>query len=123
MKGFSESIATVILLLVSFGFAASLFLMFNGLGAPKAITVEEIAAYCSNNTATFVIRNGGKVNLTKASFVCSKTSSNCLGNCIVDQNFSAGGAGYVRIYNCSTGTQKFSLAGVANSLQLVVYCK
>jgi hypothetical protein len=123
MKGFSESITTIILLLLSFGIAGTLYSLTNGISTAKIVTVEEITAYCTNSTAYFVIRNGGTTALTRTSFVCTKTNSGCSGECVVDDVFPPGGAGYVKVYNCSAGTHKFSLTGASNPLELVVYCK
>jgi len=123
MEGLSETATTVILLIVSFGIASGFYVMVNVISAAKPITIEQITGYCENSTAYFVVRNGGNAPLTKSSFVCTKTDSGCSGECVVDKTFPAGGAGYVKIYNCSTGTHKFILKGTSNSLELVVYCR
>ena len=123
MKGFSESLTTVILLLVSLGIAGGLYALVNNLSSAKPVTIEEVTAYCVNETAYFVIRNGGNVALTRASFVCTKTNSGCSGDCVVDELFPSGGAGYVKVYNCSSGNHRFTLSTTSNSLSLLVYCK
>jgi len=123
MKGVSEEIATIMLLAVSLSLAGSLYLFINGYFARQATTVELVDSYCVNNTAYFVVRNGGTSVLTKNSFICTKTDAGCSGNCTVDDTFPSGGAGYVKIYGCSSGTHTFSLTGSANGLQLVVYCQ
>ena len=123
MKGFSEPVVTIILLLMSLGIAGGLYALVSNLSFVKPVTIEEVTAYCVNETAYFVIRNGGGVALTKASFVCTKTNSGCSGDCVVDELFPSGGAGYVKVYNCSSGTHRFTLSTAYNSLSLVVYCK
>jgi hypothetical protein len=123
MKGVSEAIAIIILLAISLSLAGSLFLFINSYYAHAAATVELIDSYCVNQTAYFVIRNGGTDALTKNSFICKKTDAGCSGNCIVDDTFPSGGAGYVKISGCSSGTHTFSLTGSANGLQMVVYCQ
>ena len=123
MKGFSDSLKTAVLLIISFGIAASFYMMVNSTDAAKPITVEQITAYCVNDTAYLVIRNGGSAPLTRASFVCTKTDFGCSGECVADDNFPSGGAGYVKVYGCSSGTHQFTLTGASNSLQLAVYCK
>ena len=123
MKGLSDTVATIVLLIVSFGIASGLYVLMNGIGAPKPVIVEEITGYCTNSTAYFVIRNGGTTTLTKSSFVCNKVNSGCSGECLVDDNFPAGGAGYVKVYNCSTGIHTLSLSVASSPLILVTYCK
>jgi hypothetical protein len=123
MKGVSEEIATIILLAASLSIAGSFYLFINSYYARAATTVELIDSYCVNHTAYFVVRNGGADVLTKNSFICTKTDAGCSGNCIVDDTFPSGGAGYVKISGCSSGTHTFSLTGSANGLQMIVYCK
>jgi hypothetical protein len=123
MKGFSDAATTVFLLFLSLGIAGGLYALTTSFLTAKPIIVEEVTGYCVNSTAYFVIRNGGNTPLTSASFVCTKTNSGCSGECVVDEVFPPGGAGYVKVYNCPTGTHKFSLSVSSNSLPLVVYCK
>lgn len=123
MKGIAESIVVAILLITTLGLAGIVYTFLNANYASSLKTVEVIDAYCVNGTAYFVIRNGGAVDLTKASFVCAKTNSGCSGECVVDDIFPAGGAGYVKAYDCDSGTHTFSLSVGSNSLSLLVYCK
>jgi hypothetical protein len=123
MEGLSDTIVTIILFIMSFGAAAGFFMIANSITTAKPITVEEISASCVNNTAYFVIRNGGTAPLAKSAFVCTKKDSGCSGKCVVDNNFPVGGAGYVKIYDCSSGLHKFSLTGNSNSLDLAVVCR
>lgn len=123
MKAVSEAIAIIILLAVSLSLAGAFFLFINSYYARASTTVELIDSYCVNNTAYFVVRNGGTDVLTKNSFICTKIDSGCSGNCVVDNTFPSGGAGYVKISGCSSGTHTFSLTGSTNGLQMVVYCQ
>lgn len=123
MKALSEIVATVVLLSVALGIAGAIYAFIGGVSAAKTVTVEEVTSYCVNNTAYFVVRNGGDKPLTASSFVCTKIDSGCAGNCVIDKIFPAGGAGYIKIDNCSSGAHTFSLTGSTNGLQLVVYCQ
>lgn len=121
MKGIAEEITVIMLLAASLGIAGGLYFFINGIVASRTTFVEVIDSYCVNHTAYFVVRNGATTPLTKNDFVCKKNDAGC-GSCVVDDNFPAGSAGYVKVYDCSSGTHSFSLTGVANGLQLVTYC-
>jgi hypothetical protein len=123
MKGVTEEIAIVVLLAASLAVAGMLYVFISGYYSQQTTTVELIDSYCVNSTAYFVVRNGGTNVLTKNSFICAKTDSGCSGSCVVDDTFPSGGAGYVKISGCSSGTHIFSLSGSANRLQMVVYCQ
>jgi hypothetical protein len=123
MKGVSEEIAIVMLLAASLAVAGILYVFISGYYSQQTTTVELIDSYCANITAYFVVRNGGTSVLTKNSFICAKTDSGCSGNCVVDDTFPSGGAGYVKISGCSSGTHTFSLAGSSNALKMVAYCQ
>jgi len=122
MKGYSETLAIIILLLVTLGMAVGIYTILTGSSVAQAATIEEVTGYCTNHTATFVIRNGENTPLSRSSFVCTKITSGC-GQCVVDENFPSGGAGYVKVYDCSSGTHTFYLKTTYSSLQLTVYCK
>ena len=122
MKGVSEEIAIVMLLVASLAVAGIIYVFISGYYSQQTTTVELVDSYCVNSTAYFVVRNGGANVLTKNSFICAKTDSGCSGSCVVDDTFPSGGAGYVKISGCSAGTHTFSLTGSANKLQMVVYC-
>ncbi len=123
MKGVSEEIAIIMLLATSLSVAGILYVFISGYYSRQTTTVELVDSYCVNSTAYFVVRNGGANVLTKNSFICTKTDSGCSGSCVVDNTFPSGGAGYIKISGCSSGTHTFSLTGSANGLQLVVYCQ
>ena len=123
MKGVSEAIVTILLLSVTLGLAGTFYTFINGVYNAKIAYVEIIDAYCTNHTAYFVIRNGYTQPLSKSSFSCDAANSGCSGPCAVDESFPAGGAGYVKVYNCGSGTHTLKLTGVANALELIVYCQ
>lgn len=123
MKGVSEEIAIIMLIATSLSVAGTLYVFINGYYSRNSSTIELVDSYCVNNTAYFVVRNGGASVLTKNSFICAKTDSGCSGSCVVDDTFPSGGAGYIKISGCSSGTHTFSLTSSANGLQMVVYCR
>jgi len=120
MKGLATIIVVMLVVAVAFS-AALLIRTFVTAYISKPVTIELIDKYCQNNTAYFVLRNGGNVSFAKNSLNCTKEDSNCTGECVVD-NLPANGAGYVRVYNCSSGNHSFKLSGNTNMISLSAYC-
>lgn len=121
MKGLSQIIMVTVLLIFTLTTASLLYTYLATYTAAKTKTLELVDSYCVNNTASFVVRNGGSSTLTKSDLVC--TNSPGCSSCVPDATFPSQGAGYVKAFNCSTGTHVFNLVGAGDTLQLVTYCQ
>ena len=123
MKGLVEIFAMIALMLASLVLAALFYTYINGFYQKQSVTVELVDSFCVNNTAFFVIRNAADFPLMNKSLSCIASNGGCSGSCSIDNTIPAGGAAYVKVYDCPTGTHTFTLTGSSNTLQLVVYCQ
>lgn len=121
MNGLMTVTKIMLALAIIFSLANIVFTFRNGSASAKPATLELIDKYCNNSTAYFVVRNGGDAPLTKYSMTCVKNDAGCIGECVVD-NLQPSSAGYVKVYNCSSGEHSFKLTGTTNVLYLDASC-
>jgi len=121
MRGITAPIVIMSILAVTFLCANVIYIFVNSTKKTPTITIELVDNYCANETAYFVVRNSRNNSLASDSLSCVKNDDSCKGACVVD-NLPPSGAGYVRVYNCSSGLHTFKLTGTTNILSLSTFC-
>ena len=122
-KGFSEMLGVLMILMLTLTMAAMLYAFVGTVFAQSTRSIEVIDSYCMSGNASFVIRNGGNVDLNGNSLKCTPVSQSCSTPCQVPDNIPAGGAGYVIASGCSSSrSHSWNLRGPSNAVDLYVYC-
>lgn len=72
MKGISEVVAVVLMLMITIALAGMAYMYISGIFTVKTQGIEVADSYCTGGTVTFTIRNIGTTNVT--SITCTQTA-------------------------------------------------
>jgi len=123
MKGVSEIIAVIMILIITLTMASMTYGYIGSVYAQQTRPIEIIDAYCMAGNATFVIRNGGAQDINANSLSCRPLSQECSSGCNVPSDIPPGGAGSITATGCSSGrAHTWHLRGPSNNIDLYVYC-
>lgn len=123
MKGLSEVLSVLIILMMTLAFASLIYSYVGSLVTHSSRTIEAIDNYCISGNVTFVIRNGGSVDLNGNSLSCRAVDATCSTNCNVPDNIAPGKAGAVTIGGCTPGrAHTWNLQGPSNNINLYAEC-
>ena len=123
MKGVAEVLGVIMIMMITLGLASLTYTYVGTVFAQHTRPIEVIDGYCDSGKATFVIRNGGTVDLNANALNCNGVSQSCDVSCTLPSNIPPGGAGTITATGCTQGrAHTWRLIGPSNVLQLYTFC-
>ena len=122
-KGVAEVLGVIMILMITLSLASLTYSYVGNVYAQKTRPIEIVDSYCMEGKATFVIRNGGSVDLNANSINCRPISQSCSASCALPSNIPPAGAGAVTATGCTSGrAHTWHLVGPSNGIDLYVMC-
>ena len=123
MKGIAEVVGVIMILMITLSLSSLTYMYVGNVYAQYTRPIEVVDAYCMDGKATFVIRNGGDVDLNANSLSCRPISQTCTSSCTVPSNIAPGAAGAVTATGCTLGrAHTWKLIGPSNGIDLYASC-
>ena len=123
MKGIAEIISVIMILMITLSLATLTYSYVGGIYAQHTRPVEVVDSYCDAGKITFVIRNGGTVDMNANALTCLPISQTCSAGCSLPGNIPPGGAAAITSVGCTSGrAHTWRLQGPSNSIELYAYC-
>ena len=123
LKGISEIIGVIMILMITLTLASLTYSYVGTVYAQVTRPIEIVDSYCIGGNITFVIRNGGTVDLNGNSMTCYPISQSCSSSCSVPTNIPPGGAGAVTVTGCTQGrAHTWRIRGPSNVIELYSFC-
>ncbi|HLC39618.1 MAG TPA: archaellin/type IV pilin N-terminal domain-containing protein [archaeon] len=122
-KGIAEIVGVIMILMITLSLAAFTYSYITTVYAQRTRPVEVVDSYCEGGKITFVIRNGGTVDLNANAMNCYAVSQSCTSSCSLPANTPPGGAGQITATGCASGrAHTWRLVGPSNVIELYAYC-
>jgi len=123
MKGIAEVVGVIMILMLTLSLATLTYIYVTTVYAQQTRPIEVVDAYCIGGKITFVIRNGGSVDMNANALNCYAVSQACSSGCNLPANLPPGGAGAVTADGCVSGrAHTWRLVGPSNFIELYAYC-
>ncbi|MBI2545189.1 MAG: type IV pilin N-terminal domain-containing protein [Candidatus Aenigmarchaeota archaeon] len=121
MKGISEIIATILMLMITLALVGSAYVFIFGIFQQKTRGISLVDAFCSTPTGTIVIRNDGQDTIKVSEQTLIPVSAPCTPPALVDIGPNTN---TVYTFTGCTGatTHSYRLIGPSNSVPISFRC-
>ena len=123
MKGISEVVASLLILIITIGLAGLAYAYISGIFVSRTQTISLLDSYCnSTGDVTVILRNDGSSTVTGISVVPVDVQ-----NCALQSPPSSISPGSTVTFTLATGcalgrTHTFRIVGPSNTLSVSAYC-
>jgi flagellin-like protein len=124
MKGISEVIATLIMLLIVMALAGMAYVYISGVFTTQTQGIEVVDAYCVGGTVNVILRNIGTSNVNTNQITCTQTAPST-GTCSLNPSdtISPGNQKQFTLSTTCSGNCVYRLVPpTGRSVQVVVSC-